>query len=88
MPSRIGTLLFVVLVFTFQICRALQPAVHHPLDGLTPDEYWKVYNTLNAAGKLAETTQFSSILFQEPPKVEVLAGSQASPSCAKLMWFC
>ena len=52
MPSRIIAFVFVVLVFTSLTCCALPAVVHHPLDGLTPDEYWKAYNTLHAAGKL------------------------------------
>ncbi len=84
MPARTKALVFVVLVFTFRTCCALQPAVHHPLDGLTPDEYWKVYNTLIAAGKLAEKTQFSSILLQEPPKAEVLAWKPGKPLVRKV----
>jgi primary-amine oxidase len=58
--------------------------VHHPLDGLTPDEYWKVYNVLSAAGKLAETTQLYSILLREPPKVEVLAWKPGKPFVRKV----
>jgi primary-amine oxidase len=84
MPSRIGALGFVVFVLTFQTCCALQPVVHHPLDGLTPDEYWKVYNTLNAAGKLGEKTLFASILLKEPPKSQVLAWKPGDPIVRKV----
>src|SRR5579871_6529534 len=84
MPSRIRALVFVVLVFPFQTCCALQPVVHHPLDGLTPDEYWKVYNTLNTAGKLREKTLFASILLQEPLKSQVLAWKPGDPFVRKV----
>ncbi|MGD0893295.1 MAG: hypothetical protein ABR923_17360 [Terracidiphilus sp.] len=79
MLSRMRALAFVAALFTLQACFALQPAVHHPLDALTPDEYWKVYNTLNAAGKLREKTLFASILLQDPPKAQVLAWKPGDP---------
>ena len=62
---------------------ALPPAVHHPLDARTPDEYWKVYNTLNDAGKLGEKTIFSSILLQEPDKADVLVWRPGMPIVRK-----
>lgn len=52
---------------------ALQPSVHHPLDALTPGEYWKIYNVLRSAGKLGEKTVFASVLLDEPEKSIVLA---------------
>jgi primary-amine oxidase len=70
---------FIVLFFSLSSCFALQPTVNHPLDSLTPDEYWKVYNVLQGAGKLAEKTIFSSILLREPPKSEVLAWKPGMP---------
>jgi len=54
------------------------------LDGLTPDEYWKVYNTLNSAGKLGEETLFASILLQEPLKSQVLAWKPGDPFVRKV----
>jgi primary-amine oxidase len=58
---------------------ALPPAVHHPLDALTPEEYWKVYNTLRDAGKIDEKTVFSSVLLREPAKSDVLAWKPGDP---------
>jgi primary-amine oxidase len=84
MPSRLRAFCLVFLFCTLQSCFALQPEVRHPLDGLTPDEYWKVYNTLNAAGKLGEKTQFSSILLQEPAKALVLAWKPGDPIVRKV----
>jgi primary-amine oxidase len=51
---------------------ALQPVVHHPLDALTPEEYWKIYKVLSDAGKIEEKTIFASVLLREPVKSEVL----------------
>ena len=84
MLSRIRAVVSVVLALTLQTCCALQPVVHHPLDGLTPDEYWKVYNTLNAAGKLGEKALFASILLQEPLKSQVLAWKPGDPFVRKV----
>ena len=58
---------------------ASQPSVHHPLDALTPEEYQKIYNVLQAAGKLEEKTIFTSVLLQEPNKAEVLKWTPGSP---------
>ena len=58
---------------------SLPPSVHHPLDALTPEEYWKVYTVLRDGGKLAEKTVFSSILLREPVKAEVLSWRPGKP---------
>jgi primary-amine oxidase len=58
---------------------ALQPAVHHPLDALTPEEYWKVYKILGDAGKIEEKTIFASVLLHEPVKQMVLAWKPGDP---------
>lgn len=57
----------------------LQPVVHHPLDALTPDEYWKIYKVLFDAGKLEEKTIFASVLLREPVKSEVLSWKPGDP---------
>ncbi|MGD1081860.1 MAG: hypothetical protein ABR881_26375 [Candidatus Sulfotelmatobacter sp.] len=84
MSSRSRVFIFAVLLFALPTCSALQPEVHHPLDALTPEEYWKVYHVLSDAGKLAEKTQFSSILLREPPKAEVLAWKPGNPFVRKV----
>jgi primary-amine oxidase len=72
---------FLLLVVSFFVTSAfaLQPTVKHPLDAMTPDEYWVVYNVLQAADKLGEKPIFSSILLREPPKSEVLAWKPGMP---------
>ncbi len=79
MVSRSKLFLLSLTFLLSSSCFALPPAVHHPLDSLTPDEYWKIYNTLNDAGKLAEKTIFSSILLQEPDKADVLKWQPGKP---------
>jgi len=83
MSSRSGVFFFAVLLCALQTCFALQPEVRHPLDALTPEEYWKVYHVLSDAGKLAEKTEFSSILLREPLKAEVLAWKPGKPIVRK-----
>ena len=58
---------------------ALAPAVHHPLDALTPAEYWVVYKTIRDAGHTEEKTLFSSVLLHEPDKKYVLAWKPGDP---------
>ncbi|HYM08963.1 MAG TPA: hypothetical protein VEU11_20595, partial [Terriglobales bacterium] len=57
------------------ICAAVwaqSPAPQNPLDGLTAEEYWAVYDVLQAAGHLDEKTHFAGIGLHEPPKDQVL----------------
>ena len=58
---------------------ALAPAVHHPLDALTPAEYWVVYKAIRDAGHNEEKLLFSSVLLHEPDKAYVLAWKPGSP---------
>ena len=58
---------------------ALAPAVYHPLDALTPAEYWVVYKAMRDAGHTEEKTIFSSVLLHEPDKQYVLAWTPGSP---------
>jgi primary-amine oxidase len=82
--SRSTVFIFAVFLFALPTCHALQPEVHHPLDALTPQEYWRVYHVLSDAGKLGEKTEFSSILLREPPKAEVLAWKPGMPIVRKV----
>ena len=84
MSFRSKVLALVVLLFSFADCYALPPEVHHPLDGMTPGEYWKAYNVLKDAGKLAPKTLFASILLQEPPKAYVLGWKPGDPIVRKV----
>ncbi len=84
MVLRCRLITFALLLLCLVPSFALQPTVHHPLDSLTPDEYWKAYNILQAAGKLSEKTIFSSILLREPPKADVLAWTPGMPIVRKV----
>jgi primary-amine oxidase len=58
---------------------ALAPTVHHPLDALTPAEYWVVYKAIKDAGHTEEKTIFSSVLLHEPEKQYVLGWKPGAP---------
>ena len=58
---------------------ALPPAVVHPLDALTPAEYWVVYKAVRAAGHTEEKLLFTSVLLHEPEKSYVLGWKPGEP---------
>ena len=66
------------LLFTLPAA-ALAPAVYHPLDALTPAEYWVVYKAVRDAGHTQEKTIFSSVLLHEPEKQTVLDWKPGMP---------
>lgn len=51
----------------------------HPLDGLSPSEYWTVYDVLRASGRLDSTARILYVDLHEPPKAEVLAWKAGQP---------
>ncbi len=58
-----------VSLFTSLLCAA---EFRHPLDALTADEYWAVFETLKASGKLDAASRYAGVNLHEPPKAEVL----------------
>src|SRR5882757_1976162 len=52
---------------------------HHPLDGLTTDEYWTVHDVLQESGHLTDKTLVASLLLHEPLKEKVLAWKAGDP---------
>jgi len=52
---------------------SLAQSARHPLDDLTADEYWAVYDVITASGHLDSDTRFIGILLHEPDKQAVLA---------------
>jgi primary-amine oxidase len=51
----------------------------HPLEGLKSQEYWTVYEALQATGKVDPDTFVMSVLLHEPPKEKVLAWKAGDP---------
>jgi len=52
---------------------ALAQNERHPLSALTTEEYWTIYDVVQASASMDEDTHFASILLHEPGKASVLA---------------
>lgn len=67
------------LVLTIAISISAQTnVVHHPLDGLTTDEYWTVHDVLRNSGHWNDKTLVASLLLHEPAKSAVLAWNESA----------
>ena len=75
--SSLACLLLACIAFPLAL-HGVVPAVNHPLDALTPQEYWTVYDTLQGEGHMHEKTLFASVLLHEPDKATVLAWTPGS----------
>src|SRR5271169_1716095 len=53
--------------------------VRHPLDALTVQEYWSVFETMKASGKFDSASRYAGITLHEPPKAEVLRWKPGEP---------
>jgi primary-amine oxidase len=51
---------------------ALAQTAQHPLDALRTEDYWTVYDVLQASGHVDEDTHYASVLLHEPAKESVL----------------
>jgi primary-amine oxidase len=73
---------FFPLRFTAMLCTLSCPLLafaqspQHPLDALRTEEYWTVYDVLQASGHLDEDTHYASVLLHEPAKDVVLGWKQ------------
>jgi primary-amine oxidase len=54
------------------VASAAAAPARHPLDALTSQEYWAVFETMKASGKLDAASRYAGIDLREPPKAEVL----------------
>lgn len=72
-------LIRLILTFLLLSSLALAEAPRHPLDALTQEEYWAVYETMKASGKLDDQSRYAGINLHEPPKAEVLAWKPGLP---------
>jgi hypothetical protein len=57
----------------------LRRRFRHPLDALTADEYWAVFETLKASGKVDAASRYAGVNLHEPPKAEVLRWKPGDP---------
>ena len=69
--SRVG-LLGALLIAAAVIPGGVRAQAMHPLDGLTSREYWAVFDTLKASGRVNKESRYPSINLHEPPKSEVV----------------
>ena len=67
------------LVFAAGLAAAQTQVVQHPLQALTSQEYWAVYDVLRDNGKIDADTFVPSVLLHEPPKDRVLAWKPGDP---------
>ena len=51
----------------------------HPLDALTNAEYWTVFETMKASGRLNAASRYAGVSLHEPPKAEVLRWKAGEP---------
>jgi primary-amine oxidase len=51
----------------------------HPLDALRTEEYWAVYDVIQASGHMDDDTHYASVLLHEPAKDIVLAWKPDQP---------
>lgn len=69
--------LFALLIPAFVNAQTQPPK--HPLDALKSQEYWGVYDALQASGKMDADTYCVSVLLHEPAKQKVLAWKEGDP---------
>ena len=72
MIRRAVTRLTVLTALSLSAFQLSAEMPQHPLDALTAQEYWAVYETMKASGKLDSNSRFAGINLHEPPKAEVL----------------
>ena len=67
------------LEFAAGLAVAYAQVAQHPLQALTSQEYWAVYDVLRDNGKIDADTFIPSVLLHEPPKDRVLAWKPGDP---------
>src|SRR5450755_2598696 len=67
----------VVFLWAASVCAAADS--RHPLDALTAGEYWTVFETMKASGKLDAASRYAGVNIHEPPKEEVLRWKPGEP---------
>src|SRR5207237_1528366 len=71
-----------IFLFATAISSRGEP-LKHPLDGLTAREYWAVFETMKASGKLDSSSRYAGINLHEPPKAEVLRWHPGEPAARR-----
>ena len=78
-PLALFTLWLFTLVAAPLPSAAQTTPPEHPLDDLKSQEYWAVYDVLQATGKMDPDTYCVSVLLHEPTKDKVLAWKAGDP---------
>jgi primary-amine oxidase len=78
LPGIPGVLLLMLPLLATPVTAAAQ-APSHPLDALTAEEYWIIYDAMKASGQTDSLTRYTSIVLHEPPKAEVLSWKSGDP---------
>ena len=73
------TLAFVLMAVGLGVSAPVSAQFRNPLDGLTAQEHWKVFEALKASGRLTSKARFSGVSLREPPKAEILAWKPGQP---------
>lgn len=82
--ARVFSLRFTALLCVlFCPLLAFAQSPRHPLDALRTEEYWTVYDVLQASGHVDEDTHYASVLLHEPAKEVVLGWNPGKPFRAK-----
>lgn len=69
---RRATRAFILFILLIVAGDAAAQSPRHPLDALTPAEYWAVFEAMKASGRVDEKTRYHGVNLREPPKSEVL----------------
>jgi primary-amine oxidase len=72
-----GSLVFCLLITC--VSSSLAQAPRHPLDALSAQEFWTVYEVMHASGRVDSLTRFFGVNLREPPKAEVLRWRAGQP---------
>lgn len=73
MQRTMAVSLLLLAWFLFSSSLVSAQNAFHPLDALTTQEYWAVYDVVASSGHLDADTRFASVLLHEPDKSAVLA---------------
>jgi primary-amine oxidase len=77
--DRCWILILFVMCALIPVLALSQTRPVHPLDALTMQEYWTVYDVLQASGRMDKDTVYATVLFHNPAKGKVLAWRAGDP---------
>jgi primary-amine oxidase len=78
-PLLPGAGLVALVTALLPVAPATAQAARHPLDPLTAQEHWAVYDVLRDSGRMDEKTRYSTVRLDPPPKQDVLRWEPGHP---------